>query len=86
MPSLRRDEVDGDETKEWSMSPGEPYLLLLLLLLEGTELPREMAVNSLLTPPPNHLATAPDKNSCLNRLVTQLKGPRRDTTTFQILD
>lgn len=36
-------------------------------------------------PPPHHLATAPDINSCLNRLVTQLKRPKRDTTTFQIL-
>lgn len=67
-----------------SMSPGEPGLLLLLLLLEGTEEPRETAVTSPLTPPPNPLAMMPDKNSCLNRLVTQLKGPQRDTTTFQI--
>lgn len=77
--------MDGDEKKEWSTSPGEPGLRLPLLLLKGTGLPREMAVTSPLTPPPNPLATVPDKNSCLNRLVTQLKGPRRDTTTFQIL-
>jgi len=42
--------VDGDETKEWSTNPGELGLLLLLLLLEGTELPREIAVTSPLTP------------------------------------
>ena len=36
-------------------------------------------------PPPNPLAMVPDKNSSLNRLVTQVTGTRRDTAAFQIL-
>lgn len=41
------DERLGDETKEWSWSPGEPGLLLLLLLLQGMEKSRVTAVTSL---------------------------------------